>query len=46
VNQTKVEVSSYEDKLQDEEFNLNVSFTGGYIPNTDLTRVDKGQGNP
>ena len=30
----------------DEEFNLNVSFTGGYVPNTDLTRVDKGQGNP
>lgn len=31
---------------RDEEFNLNVSFTGGYVPNTDLTRVDKGQGNP
>lgn len=31
---------------KDEEFNLNVSFTGGYVPNTDLTRVDKGQGNP
>ena len=30
----------------EEEFNLNVSFSGGYIPNTDLTRVDKGQGNP
>ena len=30
----------------DEEFNLNVSFSGGYLPNTDLTRVDKGQGNP
>ncbi len=26
----------------DEEFNLNISFTGGYVPNTDLTRVDKG----
>lgn len=32
-------------KESDEEFNLNVSFTGGYVPNTDLTRVDKGQGN-
>ena len=30
----------------DDEFNLNVSFTGGYVPNTDLKRVDKGQGNP
>ena len=30
----------------EEEFNLNISFTGGYVPNTDLTRVDKGQGNP
>ena len=27
---------------QDEQFNLNVSFTGGYVPNTDLSRVDKG----
>ena len=26
----------------DEEFNLNISFTGGYVPNTDLFRVDKG----
>ncbi len=25
---------------------LNVSFTGGYLPNTDLSRVDKGLGNP
>jgi hypothetical protein len=30
----------------EEEFNLNCSFTGGYLPNTDLSRVDKGQGNP
>lgn len=30
----------------DEEFNINASFTGGYVPNTDLARVDKGQGNP
>ncbi len=30
----------------EEEFNLNVSFSGGYVPNTDLSRVDKGQGNP
>ncbi len=34
------------DDKGDEEFNLNVSFTGGYVPNTDLSRVDKGQGNP
>ena len=26
----------------EEEFNLNISFTGGYMPNTDLSRVDKG----
>lgn len=26
----------------DEEFNLNISFSGGYVPNTDLSRVDKG----
>jgi hypothetical protein len=30
----------------DDEFDLNISFSGGYVPNTDLTRVDKGQGNP
>jgi hypothetical protein len=28
------------------EFELNISFSGGYLPNTDLGRVDKGQGNP
>ena len=28
------------------EFDLNISFSGGYVPNTDLGRVDKGQGNP
>jgi len=28
------------------EFDLNISFSGGYVPNTDLIRVDKGQGNP
>ena len=28
------------------EFQTNVSFSGGYVPNTDLHRVDKGQGNP
>ena len=27
-----------------EEFNLNCSFSGGYLPNTDLSRVDKGPG--
>ena len=31
---------------KDEEFDLNISFSGGYVPNTDLIRVDKGQGNP
>ncbi len=30
----------------EEEFNLNTSFSGGYLANTDLSRVDKGQGNP
>jgi hypothetical protein len=28
------------------EFDLNISFSGGYVPNTDLRRVDKGLGNP
>lgn len=28
------------------EFQTNVSFSGGYVPNTDLSRVDKGAGNP
>jgi hypothetical protein len=28
------------------EFDLNISFSGGYVPNTDLSRVDKGLGNP
>ena len=31
---------------QQDEFSLNISFTGGYVPNTDLSRVDKGQNNP
>jgi hypothetical protein len=31
---------------EEQEFQANVSFSGGYIPNTDLSRVDKGQGNP
>ena len=31
---------------QEKEFNLNCSFTGGYLPNTDISRVDKGLGNP
>ena len=31
-----------DDDMSDEEFNLNISFTGGYMPNTDLSRVDKG----
>lgn len=43
------ESRSLEGSTQDDvekEFNLNVSFTGGYLPNTDISRVDKGQGNP
>ena len=31
---------------EEAEFQTNVSFSGGYVPNTDLSRVDKGQGNP
>ncbi len=31
---------------EEDEFNLNISFSGGYVPNTDLGRVDRGQGNP
>jgi hypothetical protein len=27
---------------KDEEFDLNISFSGGYVPNTDCGRVDKG----
>ena len=30
----------------DDDFVLNSSFTGGYVPNTDISRVDKGKGNP
>lgn len=30
----------------DSDDNLNGSFTGGYVPNRDIHRVDKGQGNP
>jgi len=26
----------------EQEFQTNVSFSGGYVPNTDLSRVDKG----
>lgn len=41
-----VSLSGKKDEGYEDEFNLNVSFSGGYVPNTDLTRVDKGQGNP
>ena len=36
------------DKKNEEEpeCELNLSFSGGYVPNTDLSRVDKGLGNP
>ena len=30
----------------EDEQNLNGSFTGGYVPNRDIHRVDKGAGNP
>lgn len=34
-------------KIEEEpECELNLSFSGGYVPNTDLSRVDKGLGNP
>jgi hypothetical protein len=31
---------------EEPECELNLSFSGGYVPNTDLSRVDKGLGNP
>jgi len=37
-------LSLNEDEVEgqaDDEFNLNISFTGGYVPNTDLSRVGK-----
>ncbi len=38
-----ISLTGEKEKYKDEEeFNLNISFTGGYIPNTDLSRVDKG----
>ena len=30
------------DQEMEPEFDLNISFSGGYVPNTDLSRVDKG----
>ena len=46
-------VADYRGKLQftkkheeEPECELNLSFSGGYVPNTDLSRVDKGLGNP
>jgi hypothetical protein len=37
----------YDKKNEEEpECELNLSFSGGYVPNTDLSRVDKGLGNP
>jgi hypothetical protein len=35
-----------EKQNDDNECELNISFSGGYVPNTDLSRVDKGLGNP
>ena len=34
----------HDQSSEPDEFNLNCSFTGGYLPNTDLSRVDKGPG--
>ena len=39
-------VDQNNDDDKESEFDLNISFSGGYVPNTDLIRVDKGQGNP
>jgi hypothetical protein len=46
-------VADYNGKLifnkkneEEPECELNLSFSGGYVPNTDLSRVDKGLGNP
>ena len=39
-------VDPNDDDDKESEFDLNISFSGGYVPNTDLIRVDKGQGNP
>jgi hypothetical protein len=33
------------DESCDDDLNFNTSFTGGYQPDTDLTKVEKG-GNP
>jgi len=31
---------------EEDEYDFNLSFSGGYVQNTNLSRVDKGQGNP
>jgi len=35
-------VDANDDQDKESEFDLNISFSGGYVPNTDLIRVDKG----
>ena len=35
-------VNPNDDDDKESEFDLNISFSGGYVPNTDLIRVDKG----
>ena len=32
--------------FRNSDFRNSFKFHGGYVPNKDLTRVDKGQGNP
>ena len=46
VSDTSLSLTGKDDNrsLDADEFNLNCSFTGGYLPNTDLSRVDKGPG--
>ena len=38
----KDELLKNKDEDEQAEFDLNISFSGGYVPNTDLSRVDKG----
>ena len=42
----KLKIGDEQNRDDVAEFDLNISFSGGYVPNTDLSRVDKGQGNP
>jgi sensor domain CHASE-containing protein len=37
---------SFNSNDDSDQEDLNGSFRGGYVPNRDINRVDKGQGNP